>query len=71
MPGPVRYAAAMPILSLAVLVMAAGLLTLLMLLLRLASRPSLPRLAGELITAALLLSALGRGAVAMARHLPR
>ncbi len=56
----------MPILSLAVLIMTAGLMALLILLLRLASAPSPLRLAGELVTVALLLGALGWGAVTMA-----
>jgi hypothetical protein len=61
----------MPILSLAVLIMTAGLLALLMLLLRLASQPSLLRLASEVMMAVLLLSALGWGAVSLAHRLPQ
>jgi hypothetical protein len=58
----------MPTLALAVLIMTSGLLMLLILLLRLASRPSLPRLASELTTAALLLGALGWGVMTMAQR---
>jgi hypothetical protein len=61
----------MPILSLAVMVMTAALLALLLLLLRLTSQPSLPRLAGELVTVALLASALGWGVLTMAQRLPQ
>ena len=61
----------MPILSLAVLVMTAGLLALLMLLLRLTFSPSLPRLAVELVTVALLLAALGWGVPTLVQRLPQ
>lgn len=61
----------MPILSLAVLVMTAGLLALLLLLLRAASQPSLPRLVGEVAAAALLVGALGWGVLTMAQRLPQ
>ncbi len=70
-PGAFRYAVVMPILSLAVMVMTAALLALLLLLLRLTSQPSLPRLAGELVTVALLASALGWGVLTMAQRLPQ
>lgn len=70
-PGLLRYAASMPTLSLAILVMTAGLLALLLLLLRLASHPSLPRLTAELVTVVLLLGALGWGILSMGQHLPQ
>lgn len=69
--GPLRYAAGMPTLSFIVLLMTAGLLALLLFMLRLANQPSLPRLVGELAGGALLLGALGWGMVTMAQHLPR
>ncbi len=61
----------MATLSLAITIMSAGLLSLLVLLLRLAARPPLPRLAGELATATLLLGALGWGVFALAQRLPQ
>lgn len=69
--SPLRHAAGMPTLSLAVLLMTAGLLALLLFLLRLASQPSLRRLAGALVGGALLLGALGWGVVTMAQRLPQ
>jgi hypothetical protein len=61
----------MPILSLAILVMTAGLLALLLLLLRATSQPSLPRFLGEVVTATLLLGALCWGVLTMAQRLPQ
>lgn len=70
-PGTVRYAATMLILSLAVMVMTAALLALLLLLLRATAQPSLPRLTGEIVSAALLLGALGWGVFSLAGRLPQ